>query len=134
LSAHEVRSLDLGQSAPKGDEFDDGNVRVEFQGKRLELGGVVTVVNAVQSVIFDEELIEPARDFASTRLEGVWWRPAGSAETLLALSNTGDSPLSVSVMTSGNGRDDLDTTSGILMLGPHETRTLSTGSRHGTDA
>ena len=92
LSAHEVRSLDLGQSAPQGAEFEDGNVAVEFQGKRLELGGVVTLVNAAQSVIFDEELTEPARDFASNRLEGVWWKPAGTAETLLALSNTGSSP------------------------------------------
>ena len=126
LSAHEVRSLDLGQSAPQGAEFEDGNVAVELQGKRLELGGVVALVNAAQSVIFDEELTEPARDFASNRLEGVWWRPAGPAETLLALSNTGSSQLSVTVRTTVQGKHDSDSTSEILTLGAHETRTLTT--------
>ncbi len=31
LGAHEVRSLDLRQSAPQGAEFEDGNVAVEFR-------------------------------------------------------------------------------------------------------
>ncbi|MGH9835939.1 MAG: hypothetical protein ACRD9Y_23200, partial [Blastocatellia bacterium] len=80
LRGNEVRAIDLRQHVNPGSSFEEGSVQVIYQGRMLELGGVVTVVDSARSLIFDEELVEPAKAFASARLEGVWWRPSGSTE------------------------------------------------------
>lgn len=126
LNGQEIKSLDLGQHVSPGTSFEEGSVQVEYQGRKLELGGVVTIVEATQGVIFDEELVEPAREFASSRLEGVWWRPNGGAEIRLALSNTSSSPLSITVASSGIRQGTSD--SMTVTLGAHQTQVLSTKS------
>lgn len=131
LSGNETKSIDLGQHVSQGTSVEEGSVQVEYKGRMLELGGVVTLVDAAQSVIFDEELVEPARAFASSRLEGVWWRPTGRTEIQVALSNTSSSQVSVTVTTSGAGQENQEPIS--LALGAHETRVLSTENGHGSD-
>ena len=86
---------------------------------------------SARSLIFEQELAEPAKEFASARLEGVWWRPAGSSEVKLALTNTSDSQLSVTVATRGRGRRNSD--SQVITLNPRETRVLSVENHKNTD-
>ncbi|MBI3426377.1 MAG: hypothetical protein HY011_25890, partial [Acidobacteria bacterium] len=125
LRPHEVRAFDLRQIAAWGVE--EGNLQVEYQGRPLEVGGVVTMVDTARSLIFDEELAEPAKGFASARLEGVWWRPTGSAELQLALTNTTDAPLTVALAAGAEGAGD----SGNLTfkLEAHATHVLSTEAK-----
>ena len=65
LRGHEVQAIDLSQHIRRGSSFEEGSLQVVYQGMPLELGGVVTLVNSAQSLIFDEELTEPAKAFAS---------------------------------------------------------------------
>src|SRR6266545_375824 len=129
LNGHEQKALDLGLYVSPGTSFEEGSVQVEYQGRKLEMGGAVTIVEEAQNIIFDEELVEPVRELVSSRLEGVWWRPDGGSEIRLALSNTSSSPLTVNLTASGNGLGDLDSVH--LALGPHETRVLNTEKNDG---
>ncbi len=122
LQAHEVRAFDLRQMAAGSGE--EGNLQVEYQGRTLELGGVVTIMDTARSLIFDEELAEPAKAFASARLDGVWWKPTGGSEIQVALTNTTDAPISVAVTTDGEKSDDSDNLT--FTLAGHATRILST--------
>jgi hypothetical protein len=67
----------------------------------LTLGAQVKLVDFDHRLIFDEQLVEPAVMFASSRLEGVWWLPSRRNEMSLVLSNTTDSPLLVSTVIDG---------------------------------
>ena len=126
LTGHEVRAINLGEYIQQGTPFEDGNLQVEYQGKKLELGGVATIADAGRRIIFEEELVEPAKAFASSRLEGIWWRPGHKTETQLALSNTSNSPLSVKVTTTGPGHSHTTTIS--TTLDAHQTRLLRSGA------
>lgn len=128
LSGHEVRAFGLRQYIQPGSGFDEGSLQVEYEGKFLELGGVVNMVDAEQSLSFDEELTEPAKAFASTRLEGVYWLPNNNAEIKLALSNTSNSPLLVAIATLGEGQGGSAAT---ITLAPRETRVLGSERSHG---
>lgn len=131
LSGQEVRALDLRPHIPEGSEFEDGSVQVEFQGRTLELGGLVILADPARSLIFEQELAEPTKDFASARLEGVWWRPTGNSEVKLALTNTSNSQLSVTVSTRGRGRRNSD--SQTITLNSRETHILSMENHKNTD-
>ncbi len=131
LGGHEVRALDLGSYVSEGSGFEEGSVQVEFQGRTLELGGLVILADPARSLIFEQELAEPAKEFASARLEGVWWRPAGSSEVKLALTNTSNSQLSVTVATRGRGRRNSD--SQTITLNSRETRVLSVENHKNPD-
>jgi hypothetical protein len=131
LGGNEVRSLDLQSHISEGSEFEEGSIQVEFQGMTLELGGLVILTDPARSLIFEQELAEPAKDFASSDLEGVWWRPTENSDVRLALTNTGNSMLSVTVATSGQRRGDSD--SRTITLDPRETRILSTENHKNTD-
>lgn len=114
-----VRNYDLGQWASTGGgSFQEGSLQVLYNGMDMELGGAVKMINAKKSLILDEELSEPGMDFASTRLEGVWWMPSRKAELRLALSNVTKSYLTVIVTVEQN---DART----LVLNPHETRIVN---------
>ena len=128
LNGHEVRALDLRQYIQPGSGFEEGSLEVEYQGKFLELGGLVNMVDAEQSLSFEEELSEPAKAFASTRLEGVYWLPNNNTEIALALSNTGSSRLTVSVSATGNGQNGSNI---AVTLSPRETRVLSSEGGQG---
>lgn len=123
LNANEMRSFDLRSYLSAKSGFERGSLQVKYVGKNLELGGVITLMNTERSLIFDEELIDLATAFKSSRLEGVWWLPSTNAEMRLVLSNTTDALLSVSVSaetTAPKQKMPVD-----VALGAHETRVLS---------
>lgn len=126
LGAHEFRAIDLGQYAASDASFEEGSVQVEYQGRKMEMGGAVTIADAARSLLSDEELVEPAREFASSQLEGLWWQPRGGAEVSLAVSNTSSARLSVTVSATAGGRGDAPTLN--LVLNAHETRILGAES------
>jgi len=101
LEGNTFRGFDLNEWAiAGGPDFREGSLQVAYTGGDMELGGVVKLVDADRSLIFDEELAEPMM-FASSRLEGVWWLPSHKTEMLLAVSNTADAPLSVNINVDG---------------------------------
>lgn len=123
LDANEVRAFDLRSYVPAGSVFEEGNLQVAYTGKNLELGGVVNLVDVGRSLIFDEELTEPATMFSSSRLEGVWWAPSRRSEIRLAISNATDAPLSANVAIEGTAPKQKEPT--VVVLGPHQTRVMS---------
>ena len=123
LAGNTVGSFDLREWAILGGSaFQEGSVQVDYSGKDMELGGVVKLVDADRSLIFDEELSEPAMDFASSRLEGVWWLPSHKSDMRLIVSNTTDAPVTTTVSVDGiaPGQKEAET----LTLSPHETRAM----------
>ena len=131
LSGNEVRAMDLRQSIPAGSAFEEGSLEVNYDGRPLELGGVVALMNPAQSLIFEEELVEPARASDSSRLEGVWWRPTGSSEVRVAVSNNSNAAVSVTVQTQGEGQGNSN--SKTVTLSARATRVLTTEDRNGND-
>lgn len=119
-SFQEVNLNDVVATA--GESFRQGSVQVFYHGMSLELGGVVQMVNAERGLIFDEELVEPARAFSSSRLEGVWWLPSRKHDAHLVVSNTTDTSLSATINMSGTEPKRQETVA--LSLAPHETRII----------
>jgi len=124
LHGNEVKTIEISESVRRNAGFDEGSIQVTYVGKRLELGGVVLMVNTKRSLIFDEELSEPTKDFRSSRLEAVWWLPSPKAQMQLAFSNTSSSPLSATLTI--NGATSAGARRETLALGPHETRLIDT--------
>jgi len=88
----------------------------------LMLGAQVKLVDSEHSLIFDEQLVEPAAMFASSRLEGVWWLPSRRNEMSLVLSNTTDAPLLVNTVVDGAAANQRVPATFALI--PHETRII----------
>jgi hypothetical protein len=103
-------------------KFREGSLQVRYDGKGMELGGVVRHVDAAHSIIFDEELSEPAHDFASSRLEGVWWLPTPKSEVRLVVSNTTDASVTATVTIDGMAPPQRQLQ--IFTLAAHETQML----------
>ena len=107
-----------------GDLFAEGSVQVSFWGVTMELGGVVKLIDAMHSLVFDEELTEPVMMFKSSRLEGTWWLPSDSAQMRVALSNTTASSITSAVtVTAGKSGEQPK----VVSLAPHETKVLDAG-------
>lgn len=123
LAGNEVRAINLRERVPTNSAFEEGSVQVTYSGMTLELGGVVLMVDGERSLMFDEEFSEPAKDFRSSRLEGVWWLPSNEAATRLALSNASDFPLAVNLSVSGPGKSQEQRLK-TLSFNPHETRVI----------
>lgn len=122
LAGKELRAFHLRALVPPGSAFEEGSLQVSFRGKNLELGGLLNLTDAAHSLIFDEELFEPAITFASSRLEGVWWLPSRNAKVRLVVSNTTDQPLVATV--SVDGVTPKPAAPGEIALQPHATRVL----------
>ena len=67
LSGQEVRALALRDYVSPGSVFEEGHLQVTYTGKSMELGGVLQLVDESHSLMFDEELLEPATAFTSTQ-------------------------------------------------------------------
>ncbi len=116
-------AFDIGEwAAMAGTSFQQGSVQVSYIAMAMELAGVVQIVNASQSLSFDEELTEPAARFLSSRLEGVWWLPSRRTEMTLVLTNTSSTFLTASLSLTGNEPARNHTT--LFSLNPHEARVL----------
>ncbi len=123
LEATTPYAFNIGEwVAMAGPSFQRGSLPVSYTGMDMELGGVVQIVDASQSLSFDEELTNPAKRFASSRLEGVWWLPSRRAEMAVVVTNTGGTFLTASLNLTGNEPTRNHTTA--FSLSPHETRVL----------
>jgi hypothetical protein len=101
-------------------QFREGSLQVSHQGGRLQLGAQFKILK--QGVLFDEQFIQPATRFPSTRLESVWYLPSPQANTKFILSNTTDSPVTTTVEVSGTAPHQQQPT--VIQLSAHETRVL----------
>ncbi len=117
------RMMEFGEwVANAGEQFQEGSIQVFHRGKDLVLGAQIYLVDEARSFGFDEKMNEPA-NAASPKLEGVWWLPSQrSGEVSLVLSNSSDSPLSVT--TSIDGDAPKRRVKHNLELLPHETRVM----------
>lgn len=123
IPGNTAQAFELRDWIANADEtFGFGSLQVSYLGMDMELGGLVKVTDFDHSLIFDEELTEPAMMFASSRLEGVWQLPSPESEVEFALSNTSNSMLSATLMIEGIVPGQREPA--ILSLGPHEARVL----------
>jgi len=114
-----INLADWAQAA--GPEFNEGSIQVFHLGRDLVLGSQIYLVDEVHSLSFDEKLVEKG-GFKSAKLEGLWWLPSPVGEVRLALSNTSESPLTVSVNADGKAPNRSGDQS--VYLNRHETRLL----------
>jgi hypothetical protein len=110
------RVIDLGEYVLAGTAFEQGSLQVVYHGKDLQMGAQVKLVDAEHGLIFDEQLVEPAAMFASSRLEWVWCLPSDPCDVRLVVCNNTGASQTVSLQVE---REALE-----LSLGPHQTRTL----------
>jgi hypothetical protein len=52
-----------------GPQFRSGSFEFAYEGRLLEMGGGLRIINAEKSLIFDEQMLEPGMKFPSSRLE-----------------------------------------------------------------
>jgi len=122
VEANSFRMIDMREwAALGGPSFQEGSIQLFHLGRDLVLGAQIYLVDEIHSLSFEEKLTEITNGGAS-RLEGVWWTPSRRTNAQLALSNTSDSPLAVTVRFAGTRSNQANTTS--LDLAPHETRLL----------
>ena len=117
LKGHEVRSVDVNALVTSaGWAFRKGSLQVSYVGRRLELGGLVTLTDDLRSLVFEQELAE-AKDFASSTLQGVWWLPSEHCSVTFAIVNTTTTPVSLRMQLDPQGTKR-------FVLGAHETRLI----------
>lgn len=130
FKAHEVKTIDLDDHVPSS-EFHKGSLQVAYQGRRLELGGLLTLTKTHQGLSFDEELIE-TKYSASNRLEGLWWTNQNDAKLKLALSNNSDNCAIATVKI--NGVQPAQVEPQKISLHAHQTQVLTLQEIVGEDA
>lgn len=124
LAANSHAVVDLREWAALGGElFREGSLQIFYRGNDLRLGAQVKMMNEAQSLMFDEQLVEQAMMFKSSRLEGVWWLPSPECQVEMCFSNTTDLPLTITVLVQDTETEQKVPTT--LTLQPHETRTTS---------
>lgn len=106
--------------ANAGGEFQEGNLRVTYQGKNMQLGSQIKVIDEAKSLIWEEQFVEPAAKYESSRLEGVWWMPSNNCDTKFIISNTTDAPVTATITIDGTSPNQQSPTT--IQLTAHETR------------
>jgi hypothetical protein len=86
-----------------GPQFRSGSFEFTYEGRLLEMGGGLRIVNAEKSLIFDEQMLEPGMKFPSSRLEAVYAIPFDSAQVEVVITNTSAQPVVVSGSTTFAG-------------------------------
>ena len=120
VAANSFSEIDLRAQIGDQEAFHQGSLQVLYHGQDMMMGSQVKIVDKAHSLVFDEQLVEPAAMFASSRLEGVWWLPSPRGEMGLALSNTTGAPLTITARV--DGIESLRPERLPLTLSPHETR------------
>ena len=93
------RVIDLRQWVAAGAGFDEGSLQIAHYGMDMQLGAQVKIVDADQSLIFDEQLM--AMMAMSSQLEAVWWLRSHKCKLRVALSNITDLSLTVTMRVDG---------------------------------
>jgi hypothetical protein len=120
-SSSEVDLNLLAQAA--GPQFLSGSFEFAYEGRLLEIGGGLRIVNAEKSLIFDEQMLEPGMKFPSSRLEAVYAIPFGDSRVNVVVTNTTAQPIILNgnaVFAGANGHHPIQG-----QLGPHEMRVVN---------
>jgi hypothetical protein len=105
-----------------GPQFRSGNFEFTYEGRLLEVGGGLRIVNLEKSLIFDEQMLEPGMKFPSTQLEAVYAIPFGDSQVSVIVTNTTAQPVVVNgdaIFVGANGRHPIQS-----ILGPYETQVV----------
>lgn len=106
-----------------GPQFRSGSFEFAYEGRLLEVGGGLRIVNAEKSLIFDEQMLEPGMKFPSPRLEAVYAVPFEDSQASVIVTNTTAQPITINgdaVFAGVNGHHPIQG-----WLGPRETRVVN---------
>jgi len=118
LSSPEVDLNVLASIA--GPQFRSGSFEFTYEGRLLEVGGGLRIVDSAKSLIFDEQMLEPGMKFPSPRLEAVYAVPFEDSQVSVIMTNTAAQPVNVdgdAIFAGANGRHPVKGN-----LGPYETK------------
>ena len=104
-----------------GDSFKSGNIKLLHYGKDLVLGAQMYLTDDARSLSFEEKFVELGK-FDSRKQEAVWWMPSNDADVRVVLTNTTDSPLTVTGRLAKKPNHVSDPRT--LELAPHSTRAI----------
>jgi hypothetical protein len=111
------------QASIAGPEFRSGSFEFTYEGRLLEMGGGLRIVNAEKSLIFDEQMLEPGMKFPSSQLEGVYAIPFGDSQVSVIVTNTTAQTVTVNgdaVFSRANGHHKIQDE-----FGPYETKVVN---------
>jgi hypothetical protein len=114
LEPHSFKQIDL-RSVIADEDFDSGNIEVQFSGLPMILTCQVSVVSLDKRISF-ESREQDMTDFMSLNLNGILWLPQAKAEGSLAVTNTAMNTVSVQ-LSVGPGKK-------AFTLTPRETRLI----------
>ncbi|NOT63377.1 MAG: hypothetical protein HOP19_24470 [Acidobacteria bacterium] len=96
VSGESSSEVDLNHLAiSAGSAFRSGSFEFTYQGRMMEMGGGLRIVDANRSLIFDEQLLEPGMKFSSPQLEAVYALPSDEGRVSVIVSNLTAIPLEV---------------------------------------
>jgi hypothetical protein len=106
-----------------GPQFSSGSFEFTYEGRLLEMGGGLRIVNAEKSLIFDEQMLESGMKFPSPQLEAVYAIPFEDSQVSVIVTNTTLKPIIVggdAIFAGVNGHHPIQG-----WLGPHETKMVN---------
>lgn len=107
--------------AGASEEFNEGSLKIGYQGGNYQLGAQIKMVDAARDLIWAEQLVYTSK-FTSNRLENVWWLPDEDAKARLVVSNTSSSVVTVTLRVDGTSPQQNSPVQ--IILNPWETRVL----------
>jgi len=122
-----------GQSSPEvdlnllasiaGPQFGSGSFEFTYEGRLLEIGGGLRVVNAERGLIFDEQMLEPGMKFPSSKLEGVYAVPFKDSQVSVIVTNATAQPIVVTgdaIFAGADGHHPIQS-----QLGAYQTHVIN---------
>jgi hypothetical protein len=106
-----------------GPQFRSGSFEFTYEGRLLEMGGGLRIVDAEKSLIFDEQMLEPGMKFPSPQLEAVYAIPFEDSQVSVIVTNTTAHPILVNgdaIFAGANGHHPIQS-----QLGPYETKIVN---------
>jgi hypothetical protein len=106
-----------------GPQFRSGSFEFTYEGRLLEMGGGLRIINAEKSLIFDEQMLEPGMKFSSPQLEAVYAVPFEDSQVSVIVTNTTALPILVNgdaIFAGVNGHHPIQD-----QLGPYQTQVVN---------
>jgi hypothetical protein len=123
LNAASYQEIDIKTLlANSGQNFKEGNLQVSYQGKKMQLGAQVKLIDANKKQIWEEQFYEATAKAVSSQLEGVWWLPSNNCETKFIITNTTDASVTATIKVDGT--NPAQNNPKVIQLNPHETKVL----------
>ncbi|MGH9752682.1 MAG: hypothetical protein ACREA2_07850, partial [Blastocatellia bacterium] len=106
-----------------GAQFRSGSFEITYEGRLVEMGGSLRIINDEKSLIFDEQMHEPGMKFPSSQLEAVYAVPFEDSQVNVIVTNTTAQPIFVNgdaIFAGANGHHLIHG-----LLGPYQTRVVN---------